>query len=623
MPAPSSTSTRRASSALLIGLLVLWIATGPALAQTSTVDKVQPPSWWVDMEVSELQLMVHGDAIGEHDVAVDHEYVRLEDVHTADSDNYLFLDLSIPEDTPPGMVPIEFTGPDGTVTEHMYALEERNRTAAEELRLDPSDTVYLITPDRFANEDPSIDEHEDLQEGVDRSYHLGRHGGDLAGIHEHLDYMDELGVTALWLNPVLINDMSYASYHGYSTTDYYTVDPRFGTNEKYRELSEALDERDMKLIKDIILNHIGSEHWWMDDLPFDDWIHDYPDYQLTNHAMESASDPYRAEADYEPLERGWFVPTMPDLNHSNPFMERYLIQMTQWWVEYADLDGLRIDTYPYNDKEFLQTWIEEVKAAHPDLYIVGESWIETVPHLAYWAGGGVAGEGFDSQLDAVADFPLTAAVHEVFGEGEDLGRLYRLLSKDFLYDEPDLHLTFADNHDMDRIFHVVDQDVDRFELAMAFLLTTRGIPQIYYGTELLMAGSDEHGVIREPMPGGWENDRRDAFTEEGRTDAENEAFNFLRTLLDWRADHDAITDGDMTHFLPENNIYVYGRSAGDDQVVVMLNNNSLPATVELDRYQEVVAECPTGTDVVSGESVTLGDAIEIDAHTPLVIDCER
>ena len=604
---------------LFVGLAVLMVAK----AQEAEIGQVEPLHWWVDMPDPELQLMVYGDAIGTSDVAVDHERVRLDDVHTADSENYLFLDLYIPDDTPPGEVPIAFTGPDGAVTEHTYALKERNRAPDDEIRLDPSDTVYLITPDRFANGDPDRDEVEGLKEGVDRTYYLGRHGGDLAGIHERLDYMDELGVTALWLNPVLTNDMEYASYHGYSTTDYYEVDPRFGTNEAYRELSETLDERGMKLIKDIILNHIGSEHWWMEDLPFDDWVHDYPDFQLTNHAMESASDPHRAEADYEPLERGWFVPTMPDLNHSNSFMERYLIQMTQWWVEYADLDGLRIDTYPYNDKDFLQTWIEEVKAAHPDLYIVGESWIETVAHLSYWGGNRSAGgDEFDSQLDAVADFPLTAAMHEVFGEGEDIDRLYRILSKDFLYDDPSRHLTFADNHDMDRIFHVVGQDMERFQLAMAFLVTTRGIPQIYYGTELLMAGSGEHGVIREPVPGGWDGDRRDAFTEDGRTDAENAAFDFLQTLLQWRADHPAITEGDMTHFVPDDSVYVYGRSAGDEHVVVVLNNNNQPASVQLDRYQEVATNCPTGTDVVSGGDVTLDGAIEVDARTPLVVDCD-
>lgn len=579
---------------------------------------MEPPFWWVGMENSQLQLLVKGESIGTT-TAVElnnAQGVSVKEIHKADSPDYLFIDLQIDEHAEPGTIELAFRKGKKTVASYQYQLKERTISPTE--GIDNSDVIYLITPDRFANGDQTNDSVDHLEDKLNRQHYNGRHGGDLQGIISRLDYMQELGVTALWLNPVLENAMPEVSYHGYAITDYYQVDPRYGSNALYKQLAAELKKRDMKLIMDMVFNHSGVEHWWMSEPPFDDWIHHHPEHKITNHAMASISDPYGVESERALMETGWFVSVMPDLNHNNPFMETYLIQNSIWWIEYAGLDGIRMDTYPYNNKQTMQRWADRVLSEYPDFYLVGEVWIGSEAQEAYWAPQAPGAE-YHSGLTSITDFPLCNAIHAAFKADGDVRSLYDVLSKDFLYAQPDANKIFADNHDMDRFFHTIGEDVGRFKNAMTFLLTTRGIPQLYYGTEILMSKFGEHGVLREDFPGGWEEDLRDAFSPEGRTTPENEAFDHLKKLLNWRKTSAAVTEGGLRHYAPYDNIYVYSRSHDDETIVVLINNNAKEMTLNLARYHEILAGSPSGYDVLTGAQVLLEDELLLPANESLVL----
>lgn len=604
-------------------LLVLLHVAGVVCAQSPAlrIDKVEPPFWWTGMADGHLQLLVKGPNVSSATASVAYEGVKVERVTPAAHADFLFVDLQISRDAQPGTLKIDFTYGDNAKIQHDYELKARTKDEALHQGLDQGDVIYLITPDRFVNGDQANDTMEGMKEGIGRSLPGGRHGGDLAGVHSKLDYLEDLGVTTLWLNPVLENNMPSYSYHGYAITDYYKVDPRYGSNEVYRELSGALHERGMKLVMDMVFNHCGLEHWWMKEMPFGDWIHDYPDYVTTNYSIASLSDPHAAESDRRQMEKGWFVPTMPDLNQDNPFMATYLIQNTLWWIEYAGLDGLRIDTYPYNKKEFMALWTLRVRKEYPDLYLVGETWIGHVGQVAYWADKGPDySEGYNSHTPAMADFPLYFALNAAFREGGNVAALYDVLSQDFMYYDPSKYKVFADNHDVDRLFHSLGGNVQRFKQALTFLLTTRGVPQLYYGTEILMKGSGDHGVIREDFPGGWKEDQRDAFTQKGRTEQERVAYEFVRRLLNWRKGSEAIAHGNLKHFIPHDNLYVYNRKSENESVLIMINNSNESVTVDMARYQEVLEGYDGGRDIISGRDFNDLDTIRMDGNTSLVLE---
>lgn len=587
-------------------------------AQQIDVDRVEPHFWWTDMENKDLQLLVYGNNIAQAQPGIEYEGVRIVKVHKADNPNYLFIDLEIAEGTQPGNFPIIFYKKAKEVARFDYVLKVRH--GKKPLDIDASDVIYLITPDRFVNGDPSNDVVKSMKEGLNRENHGGRHGGDLNGVLGSMDYFDELGVTALWLNPVLENDMPEYSYHGYSTTDYYKVDPRYGNNEMYKQLSDELHKKDMKLIMDMIFNHCGLGHWWMNDLPFKDWVHDFGNYEITNHAIASVSDPYASEVDLQMMTRGWFVPSMPDLNHENEFMATYLIQNSIWWIEYASLDGIRMDTYPYNNKEMMVEWAERVYKEYPGFYLLGETWVDNEAIESYWADKAESDIEYDSKLASITDFPLTYAMHKSFQEDGDLINLYLVLSKDFLYDNAGNNTIFAGNHDMDRYFYTIKEDVDKFKMAMTFLLTTRGIPQLYYGDEILMNGAGDHGILREDFPGGWAGDKSDAFKPEGRTDEQNNAFNHLKTLLNWRKTSTAIHEGELKHFVPTDNIYVYNRKSGDESVLVIINNNKNEKELDMKRFAEVTEGFSSAQDIVSGEEISVVRKINLPANTSMVLE---
>ena len=610
---------------LLAAVLLLLACPALVLAQAPEIDRIDPPFWWVDMERPTVELMVYGENLATTRVEIGtHPGVTLDRVTEVENPNYLFVRLRIGDAATPGTIPLRFRHDAGTLTRSFELRPRRTGTYAQ--GFSSEDVIYLLMPDRFANGAPENDSIPGFLEGVDRSDPDARHGGDFAGIREHLDYIDDLGMTALWMTPIFENDMppEYGAYHGYAATDMYRVDPRFGSNDTFRRLVESAHERDLKVIMDMIHNHIGDRHWWMDDPPTGDWVHDFDKYGTTNYEGAAVIDPYAAEHDREQLTDAWFVPSMPDLNQDNELLATYLIQNTLWWIESTGIDGIRMDTYFYADKDYMTRWTSAVLEEYPDFNIVGESWVPTVPHEAYWQDDFQAHpDGYDSDLPSVTDFPLSFAMQDAFApDGGGVYDLYRTLAQDHVYPAPNKLVTFLDNHDLTRFFSVVDEDEDAFKLAYAFLMTTRGIPQVYYATELMqpMLDVEGDGAKRADMPGGWPGDARSVFTEEGRTARENRAHDFVTTLTTWREDADVVHHGGLTHYIPQDDTYVYFRHDADDTVMVVLNNAEESRTLALDRFEERIQGHTAGRDVISGATVALGDSLTVPARTPMVLE---
>lgn len=615
-----------------IAALAFCLGIPLAAVFAAEIERVEPPNWWTGFSEPDLRLLVYGDGIGELRPAVDYPGVTVLDTLATENPNYLFVRLRIDADTEPGEFDIVFGGPDGEIT-HPYRLEARNSDPGHTRGFSSADAIYLITPDRFANGDPGNDEIDGLGDVVDRTQPGARHGGDLKGIIDRLDYIAGLGFTAVWLNPVLENAMPAFSYHGYATTDFYRVDPRMGSNADLAELARAGRERGVGLIMDMIVNHSGLHHWWMDDPPMDDWVHRWDGYVETNHAKTLSVDPYGAEVDRRELYDGWFVPDMPDLNQDNTLMAEYLIQNAIWWIEYLGLAGVRMDTYPYSGGEFMAEWTRRVMEEFPDFNVVGEEWTENPLIVAYWQGGpdGSAGslakhDGYRSWLPSVMDFPLNSVLapsltaDESFSQG--LTNLYSMLANDVLYPDPGALVIFGDNHDMMRIWSQLGEDYGLFELAMTYLATMRGAPQVYYGTELLTASSGDHGVIRSNLPGGWAGDAADAVSGAGLTERQLQAQALVRTLFNWRKTSAAVHEGGLTHFLPREGVYVYFRYLDEERVMVVLNKNSDPYALDLARFGEVLGDARQGADIIRGETYDLTSPIELRPRTALVLEID-
>jgi glycosidase len=607
-------------AALLVGLFAMQ---APAAER---IERVEPSSWWVGMKDPRLQLLVHGPKVAELEPAIDYVGVAITGVERVANPNYLFVNLTVAPDARPGTVRIDFRRKGRTVTTRNYPLSAREPGSAERKGFGPQDAMYLVMPDRFANGDASNDTVKGLRDGLARSEPFGRHGGDLQGIVAHLDYVAGMGFTQLWLNPVLENAQSSITYHGYAITDFYKVDPRLGTNESYRQLSAEARKRGIGLIKDVVLNHCGSEHWWMKDPPTADWFNMGGKFVPTHHVREALQDPHAAETDRVDFTDGWFVETMPDMNQRNPYLATYLIQNTLWWIEYAGLSGLRIDTYPYSDRGFLTEWSRRVMEEYPNLNVVGEEWSGSPVTVSYWQRGRNPADGYVSYLPSLFDFPLHEAVLQGLQEKEDWGtglrRIYRVLAADALYPDPYNLVVFADNHDVNRMFTVLGERADLQRMAIALVLTTRGIPQVFYGTEILMAspGPKNDGVIRSDFPGGWAGDPRNAFTGEGLTDAQRGMQDYTRQLLQWRRTAPAIRDGKLTHFVPFEGIYVYFRHNDAQKVMVILNNNDEARTVETQRFREVLGAATRGVDVVTKQAHDISRSIEVPARSATILE---
>jgi glycosidase len=587
--------------------------------------RMEPPNWWVGMQNHTLQLMLHGKDIGGYEVSLDYPGVSLQKIHTAKSSSYLFLDLEISEEAQPGNLIFELTAKGKRKRKLEYPLQQRNRPKTQFQGFDTSDVIYLITPDRFANGDPANDVVEGTREmRLDRSDDYARHGGDIQGIINGLDYLSDMGFTAIWPSPLLINDMPEQSYHGYAITDFYRVDPRFGDLEKYLELADAARNRGIKLIMDQVLNHCGSEHWWMKDLPFPDWINLQEYYEKgldvpnTNHRRTVNQDPYASQGDAELMDQGWFVPTMPDLNVTNPYMGRYMIQNSIWWIETLGLGGIRQDTYPYINKEFSASWAGAIMQEYPNFSIVGEEWSYNPLLVGYWQDGANNRDGYESNLTSSMDFPLQKTLSGSLVELErwDTGlvRLYEALANDFYYAHPERIMLFGDNHDMDRIFTQVGESPELLEMALAYMLVAPRIPQIYYGTEIQMQNSSkpgDHGLIRTDFPGGWEGSPQNAFTGEGLSESQIKTRETLKKLLNFRKESEAIQRGRTLHFAPENGVYVLTRILGDQKVVLILNKNDESVKLNLSRFSELGLQGKTVKDISRGDSFIWDNAIEL------------
>ena len=612
---------------LTVFLFFLLICIGQILAVS--IDRVEPMFWWIGMKNPNLQLMVHGENIASTKVEMDYPGVRLVSVDQVQNPNYLFLNLIIGEQAQPGIFNISFVDENNKSTTYAYELKTRKKNSSQRVGFNSSDVIYLITPDRFANGNPDNDNMPGMIEQANRSDKDGRHGGDLQGIIDHLDYIQKMGFTSIWITPVLENNMPRTSYHGYAITDYYKVDPRFGSNEQYRELSADLKKRGMKLIMDMVFNHCGSSHWWMDDLPMPDWINNYPDIKITSNRRTVNEDPHASKIDRREMVDGWFVKEMPDLNQRNPFLANYLIENSIWWIEYAGLSGIRQDTWPYPDKYMMAEWTKRVLEEYPNFNIVGEEYTTNPAIVSYWQKGQTNMDGYQCDLPSLMDFPLQSAVVNAMLDSESwdkgLIEIYDALANDFLYPDPDNLVVFPDNHDMQRFYTQLGEDAGLTKMAVAFYLTTRGIPQIYYGTEILKSSPEpkDDGIIRSDFPGGWAGDSINAFTGVGLTQAQKDMQNYMRTILNWRKTDEAVHSGKLMHFVPKDGLYVYFRYTDDETVMVVLNKNKEEKELTTDRFSEVTKGFTRGADIISSTKIDNISKFSVPARSAMIIELEK
>jgi len=604
-----------------------------------SIDRIEPPFWWVGMEHSQVEVMLYGEEIGLA-AEIDSE-LPIVKIRKTENPNYIFLTLETKQATA-GSFEIELTFNPKKSLSITYELKERTANSKNRKGFDSSDAIYLVMPDRFANGDLSNDSTDDTVEKANRDFKGGRHGGDIQGIINHLDYIDDLGATAIWSTPLLEDNDARYSYHTYAQSDLYKIDARYGTNEDYKRLANEMHKRDMKLIMDYVTNHWGATHWMMQDLPTQTWLHQFDDhngkdfpvagYANSSYRQTTQMDPNVSKIDDRYAEKGWFVSTMPDLNQSEPLVLNYLIQNAIWWIEYAGLDGFRVDTYSYNEKHAIAQWTKAIMKEYPNFNIVGETWMHDQAQIAFWQKDSPVGaiQSYNSGLPSVMDFTLHDAIMKAFNEDEqqwDQGmiKVYENFVNDFLYPDIDNILVFAGNHDTNRINGngLYNGDLAKYKLAMTLVLTTRGIPQIYYGDEIGMAGNrdtDGDGDIRRDFPGGWNGDEINAFTKP--TDYQKGFQEFTKKLLNYRKNKEVIHNGKLLQYVPENNCYVYFRYNDDSRVMVIMNNNPEEITLDLKRFKEGIENRKQGLDIISGDKIKLDKTLKVSGKTSLIIDLD-
>ncbi|WP_445456774.1 glycoside hydrolase family 13 protein [Flavobacterium sp. HNIBRBA15423] len=590
------------------------------------IDKMEPPFWYEGMNKSEIQVLFYGKNIADNLVSVSNNVV-ITNVTKTENSNYLFVTIDT-KNTIAQTLKFTFKNGEKTFSKD-FEIKKRKENSANRKSFDASDVIYLLMPDRFANGNESNDSSEKLQEKANRNLPGGRHGGDIEGIIKNLDYIQELGATAIWSTPMCEdNDKGY-SYHTYGQSDVYQIDARYGTNEDYKQLASEMHKRDLKLIKDYVTNHWGAEHWMFKDMPTYDWFHQFPGYAQSNYRMTTQYDINGSKRDAKYCMDGWFVPSMPDLNQSNPLVLNYLIQNAIWWIEYADLDGYRVDTYSYNDKDGIAKWTKAITDEYPYFNIVGEVWMHDQAQISYWQKDSPIAkiQSYNSYLPSVMDFTLHDAFGNVFNEdnaswNDGMIKFYDNLANDFLYDNTNNLLIFLENHDTSRFNEIYKNDFKKYQLGMTILATMRGIPQIYYGTEIGMAGDKGKGDadIRQDFPGGWKNDTNNAFTSSGRTAIQKQYFDFSKKLLNWRKDKEVIHTGKLTHYIPENNVYVYFRHNDKESVMIILNNSNEKQTLNLDRFQENIHNYTSSKDVLTNKTFDLNKEIAIESKSVLILE---
>ncbi len=601
-----------------------FLITGITIAQP----EVYPPHWWAGMKSNFLQIMLHepGIAKDKPPVSVHYSGVKVSQVHYPENPNYLFIDLSLSPKAQPGTFKITI----GTRAIE-YTLKPRrpgNGTAFAK-GITSSDLVYLIMPDRFSNGNPDNDRIVGMRDqSLNRDSIFLRHGGDLQGIINHLDYLHDLGVTALWLTPVFENNMPNRTEHGYAITNHYRIDPRLGNEDLYKKLAYELHLRGMKLIQDAVYNHVGLYHFTVQDKPMRDWLHEWPAYTNTTYKDQSLFDPYAAPSDRTRMSDGWFTPFMPDLNQRNPYVANFLIQHAVYSVEEFGIDGFRIDTYFYNDLDFMNRCNAALLNEYPNLYIFGETWVHGVLNQAYFVRNRLH-TTFKSNLPGTTDFQslfygIQPALNEKFGWTEGVNRLYQTASNDFVYEDPLKLVIFLDNHDLSRFYSVVGEDLNKIKVAFTWLLTWRGIPQMYYGSEILMKGfANPDGWVRLDFPGGWPDDKVNKFVAEGRTPAEQEVFTLIKTLANYRKKSSALTNGKLMHYLPQDGLYVYFRYDDTATVMCIMNTSGQTKTINTRNYAEQTGGFQSATDVLTGQILDLGKSITIEGMHMLVLELKN
>ena len=596
--------------------------------------RVNPTHWWIAMKNPDLQLMIHGNKIGSVNSTVKISYpgVTLKKVNKVSNSNYLFLDLTINQTAKPGKFNIVISNPDPQIaTTISYELLAKNKEDGKSrtLGVTAADFIYLIMPDRFSNGDPSNDVVQGMRDmDHDRNNPFDRHGGDILGVTNHLDYLKDLGITTIWLTPVVENDMartqeggtSRSTYHGYAFTDQYQIDKRFGGNDAYTQLVNTAHSKGMKIIQDAVYNHVGIDHWFVKDLPMNDWLNQWPSYTNTSYRDQPLDDPYASAIDKKISTDGWFTPFLPDLNQRNPYVSKFLIQYAIWATEEFGIDGWRVDTYFYNDPKFLNDINSALIKEFPALTVFGETSVANPTQGAYFSENNI-NNTYKSNLQGITDFPMTFAMLDGVNNVE---RIYSTLSQDLLYKNPMRNCIFLDNHDLDRFYSVVGEDISKYKMAIALLLTQRGIPEMYYGSEILMKNfkNPSDAEVRRDFPGGWLTDPANKFDASGRTDMENEAFNYVKTMANFRKSSEAIKKGKLMQYVPENGVYVYFRYTTNQTVMCVLNSNTNPSTINLSRFSERIGNFTKAKDIATGTIFSFEPTLTIGPKYLLVMELQ-
>ncbi|MEJ7807185.1 MAG: glycoside hydrolase family 13 protein [Telluria sp.] len=615
----------RPLSRLTLAAAALLSAT--TYAQDQRIEHLEPPFWWTGMQHKSVQLMVHGSRIAELAPAVSYPGVRIARITRVANPNYLFIDLHVGASARPGKFDIRF-GQGAKAVRHAYQLLARDKGSAARQGFSSKDAIYQIMPDRFANGDPSNDSVAGMADQANRAGGGTRHGGDLQGVIDRLDYIAGMGFTQIWPTPLVENNMPAYSYHGYAATDHYRIDPRYGSNDDFRRLAAEARKRGIGIIQDVVLSHIGSGHWWMKDLPSPDWTNHGGAFVPTRHHRVSVQDPYGAREDQQNFTTGWFTSEMPDMNQTNPLVANYLIQNNIWWIEYAGLSGLRIDTYGYSDGAFLTEYTRRLMAEYPNLNMVGEEWHKSPAVVSRWQKGKRNFDGYVSSLPSLMDFPMAEIMRSTLASKDPAAGftdVYETLSLDYLYPNPGQLVLFEGNHDVARLFSVVGGDVDLYKMNLAWLMTMPRIPQLYYGTEVQMtsttAGRDDASYRRD-FPGGWAGDKVNAFTGAGLTAQQRDAQAFVRKLVNWRKGQAVIHSGKMMHYGAQDGTYVYFRYDGTKKVMVALNKNTAAATLPVARFREMLAGVRSGVDVISGKTFALDTALTLPARATVILELQ-
>jgi glycosidase len=593
---------------LVLILLAFWPILG--IAQYSPELSFYPPNWWTEMPEEEFQLMIYGVSKNTEVSVIGDSEIQILETQFVDNDRYVFLDIRIPAGYEGDRIPLQFT--DGDVTFKMnYPLLQRNDSPNIHQGLTTEDFIYLIFPDRFANGNKENDvELSMTDKRVIRDSLKTRHGGDIQGISDNIPHFRNLGATAIWINPLLTNDEPWESYHGYAATDHYEIDPRFGTLEEYKELVKECHKSGIKVIKDIVFNHVGDNHHLIKNLPSKDWIHVWDEFQRTSYRAPTLMDPYASEKDKKIMTDGWFDHHMPDLNQQNELLANFLTYNSIWWIEMTGIDAYRIDTYAYSDEEFMANWAKKIKKYYPKFTFFGETWVHGTPVQAHFTQNNNMNGDFNTELPGVTDFQLYYAINDALNKKQEwtdgVAKLYYTMAKDFIYEDPTRNVVFLDNHDLSRFYSMVGEDFAKWKMGIGWLLTTRGIPMLYYGTEILMTGyTDPDAKVRRDFPGGWKGDKENKFTREGRSAKENEAYDYIKKLADFRRKSRAITKGRTMQFVPEDGVYVFFRYTDSETVMVAMNTSEKEQTLNIDRFEERVGNATKGLNVVTDEETEL------------------